>query len=48
MPPIFAGIAGILVIVVYVIDIEINGLICLSIWKKTGKTMDFEEMRENW
>ena len=42
------GSEGIVVIVVYVIDIVINGLICLQIWKKIGKTMDFEEMRENW
>ena len=42
------GSEGILVIVVYVIDIVINGLICYFIWKKIGRTMDFEEMRENW
>ena len=42
------GSEGIVVIVVYVIDIVINGVICLLIWKKIGKTMDFEEMRENW
>ena len=42
------GSEGIIVIVVYVIDTVINGLICLRIWKKIGKTMDFEEMRENW
>lgn len=42
------GSEGIIVIVVYVIDTVINGLICLRIWKKIGKTMDFEEMRESW
>ena len=42
------GSEGIVVIVVYVIDLVINGIICLVIWKKIGKTMDFEEMRENW
>ena len=42
------GSEGIVVMVVYAIDILINGIICLVIWKKIGKTMDFEEMRENW
>ena len=36
------------VIVVYAINILINGIICLVIWRKVGKTLDFEEMRETW
>lgn len=42
------GPTGILVIVVYAINILVNGIICLVIWRKVGKTLDFEEMRENW
>ena len=39
---------GIAVLAVYVLDIIINAVICLIIWKKVGKSLDFEEMRENW
>ena len=42
------GPTGILVIVVYAINILVNGIICLVIWRKVGKTLDFEEMRETW
>ncbi|MBR4907983.1 MAG: CPBP family intramembrane metalloprotease [Acidaminococcaceae bacterium] len=33
---------------VYPITILITGLIAWRIWKKVGKTIDFEEMRKNW
>ena len=40
-----AGVAG---IVIYSFQIII-GLIALAIvWKKVGKTIDFEEIRQNW
>ena len=42
------GEEGLSVIIIYAIDILINAIICIIIWKKIGKTMDFEEMRENW
>ena len=42
------GPGGIAVIVVYAINILVNGIICLVIWRKVGKTLDFEEMRETW
>ncbi|MBR5604798.1 MAG: CPBP family intramembrane metalloprotease [Verrucomicrobia bacterium] len=36
------------VVYVYPITILITGLIAWRIWKKVGKTIDFEEMRKNW
>ena len=39
---------GLAVLVVYAIDLILNAVICLIIWKKIGKSLDFEEMRENW
>ncbi len=42
------GIEGLAAILVYVIEIVVTGLITLSVWRKVGRTIDFEEMRKNW
>ena len=32
----------------YAVQIVISGIITLMVWKKVGKTINFEEIRENW
>ncbi len=42
------GTEGKIVAVVYMIQIVIVGLITLRVWKKVGKTIDFDALRESW
>ena len=42
------GEGAVAVCIVYVIDAVINALIIWGIWRKIGKNMDFNEIRENW
>ena len=45
---VLSGQKGIIAICTYLLQIVITGLITLRIWKKVGKTIDFEAMRRNW
>ena len=42
------GTEGKAVAIVYLIQIVIVGLITLRVWKKVGKTIDFDKLRETW
>jgi membrane protease YdiL (CAAX protease family) len=42
------GEGAIAVCIVYLVDTVINALILWGIWRKIGKDMDFQEIRENW
>jgi hypothetical protein len=42
------GKAAVAVCIVYAVDAVINSLILWEIWRKIGKNMDFQEIRENW
>ena len=42
------GTEGKIVAVVYMIQIVIVGLITLRVWRKVGKTIDFDNLRESW
>ena len=42
------GTEGKIVAVVYMIQIVIVGLITLRVWRKVGKTIDFDALRESW
>ena len=42
------GKAAVAVCIVYAVDAVINALILWGIWRKIGKNMDFQEIRENW
>jgi membrane protease YdiL (CAAX protease family) len=42
------GKAAVAVCIVYAVDAVINSLILWGIWRKIGKNMDFQEIRENW
>ena len=42
------GTEGKIVAVVYMIQIVIVGLITLRVWRKIGKTIDFDNLRESW
>ena len=39
------GLAGLIVMSIQTI---VAVIICIVVWKKVGKNMDFEEMRKNW
>ena len=45
---VLSGQKGIIAICTYLLQIVITGLITLRIWKKVGKTIDFEAMRRTW
>ena len=42
------GEQGVASVVIFSVQLVITALITLGIWKKVGKTIDFEEMRKNW
>jgi uncharacterized membrane protein len=39
------GLAGLIAMSIQTI---VAVIICIVVWKKVGKSMDFEEMRQNW
>ena len=39
------GLAGLIVMSIQTI---VAVIICIVVWKKVGKNIDFEEMRQNW
>ncbi len=43
-----SGSDGTAAIIFYSIEIIVNIFICIRIWKKIGKGLDFEELRKNW
>ena len=42
------GDMGKVMVIGYAVQIAISGIITLMVWKKVGKTINFEEIRENW